>query len=78
MHLYIHRGERPDLPAAIEPNIEFTHDLSKLPVGPMNTDWIGFVPAGYQNPLPQKPLPRDVALPLIEEWHPWPIIGPVR
>ena len=34
MHLYIPRGERSDLPLIIE----ITHDLSKLPVGPMNTD----------------------------------------
>ena len=67
MHIQIPDGEREDLPLVIET----TRDLSKLPVGPMNLDWIGFTPAGYQNPVRQEPLPRDVAERMLKEWHDW-------
>ena len=67
MHILIPSHERGDLPLVIKT----TRDLSKLPVGPMNLDWIGFTPAGYNPDPPQKPLPRDMAGRLLKEWHDW-------
>ena len=57
MHVPIPSCEREDLP--LRP--ARSRDLSKLPVGPMNIDQIGFVPGRYRKSVPQKPLPRDVA-----------------
>ena len=67
MHIQIPGGEREDLPLVIET----TRDLSKLPVGPMNLDRIGFTPAGYQPHPVRKQLSRDVAERLLKEWHDW-------
>ena len=57
----------PDLPLVIETK----RDLSKLPAGPMNLDWIGFTPAGYQPHPVRKQLPRDVAERLLKDWYDW-------
>ena len=54
MHLLYPAVEREDLPLVIET----TRDLSKLPVGPMNLDWIGFTPAGYRNPVRQETIAK--------------------
>ena len=64
MYVLIPAYERPDLP--LRP--KSSRDLSKLPVGPMNLDWIGFTPAGYQPHPVRKQLPRDVAERLLKDW----------
>ena len=71
MHVLLPCYEREDLPLVIET----TRDMSKLPVGPMNLDWIGFTPVGYDpNPSPKqlpKQLPKEEALRQLKEWHDW-------
>ena len=37
----------------------------------MNLDWIGFKPAGYQKTPRQKPLPKELAMRLLKDWHDW-------
>ena len=67
MHLLYPSSEREDLPLVIGTK----RDLSKLPVGPMNLDWIGFKPAGYQETPRQEPLPKELAMRLLKDWHDW-------
>ena len=57
MHVPIPSYERDDLP--LRPAC--SRDLSKRPVGPLDTDKLGFVPAGYRESPTRKPLPRNVA-----------------
>ena len=45
--------------------------LRKLPVGPLDTARLGFVPLGYQNSPTRKLLPKDSAMRSNGEWLDW-------